>query len=74
MSYADRVMAEMRLDCVYRACDLSAMTGIQVREVSRVLKMLERAGLVEGIKGDGYRRKRLYKTRQRELFRQMEAR
>ncbi len=70
MSYAHRILTQMRAGCIYRPCDISAMTNIDRDTVSRILKMLARGGLVDEIRGNEYRRKRMYSTRQNDFFHQ----
>ena len=67
MSHVNQMLHAMRHDCIYRACDISAITRMSNREVNRVMRALAQGGLVEFLPGDGYRRKHLYKTKQREM-------
>lgn len=65
MATASDVITAMKIGCIYRICDLAAqIPGASTDEVKRVINMLEKGGMVEGIMGDGYRRKKLYTTRQ----------
>lgn len=68
MSYINRILTAMRPQCIYRPTDLAVVTHLEVGEVAKILKMLESGGLVECIRSDEYRRKRMYKTRQEDLF------
>lgn len=68
MSIQQRILTAMRANCIYRPCDLAAELNMDTGEVGKILKMFERGGLVEVVKGDEYRRKRMYQTRQKDLF------
>ena len=57
----------MRPMCIYRVSDIPA--DCSPTEKRRVLKKLSRGGVVDELPGDGYGRKRLYVTRQQDLFR-----
>lgn len=68
MSHVNQTLHAMRYGCIYRACDIVAITRISNHDVNRVMRTLAQGGLVETLPGDGYRRKRLYKTKQREMI------
>ena len=68
MSYTDKILQAMHYKCVYRPCDLAASTHISTQDVSRCLKMLEHGGMVESVRTEEYRRKKLYTTKQKRLF------
>ena len=67
MSHVNQTLQAMRYGCIYRACDIVAITRISNHDVNRVMRTLAQGGLVEILPGDGYRRKRLYKTAQSEM-------
>lgn len=68
MSIADAVFQAMRGNCIYRPCDIAAMCQITTSEAGKILKMLERGGVIDLVRGEEYRRKRMYTTRQKGLF------
>lgn len=68
MSYANRVLTAMKTNVFYRPCDLAGDTKLETSEVKKILDMLTRGGLVDSEEGHGYKRKKIYKTRQRSLF------
>ena len=68
MSYTKKILSSMKVGCVYRVCDLAALNNEPDDEIRRVMKLLHKGDLVEEIKTNEYRRKRLYKTKQQDLF------
>ena len=66
--YAHRVLTFMREGIWYRPCDIAKTIGIDVGEVSKTLRLLSNGGLVDAEEGHGYRRKKVYKTKQKSLF------
>lgn len=67
MSHTSRILQEMKEGCVYRAEDLDHL-GIQRGTVSLILKHLTYGDLVELIEDKGYRKRKIYKTKQKDLF------
>ena len=67
MALIDIVLTSLRPDVFYRPCDVAAQLHIDTDDAGKILHMLERGGLIEGEDGGGYRRKRIYKTKQRRL-------
>ena len=67
MSHSSRILQAMKPGCVYRPVDLSHL-GIDPGTVATLLKALHQGGVVELIEDDGYRRKKMYKTKQKDLF------
>ena len=65
--YANRVLTFMREGVWYRPCDIAQTIGIDVGAVSKTLNMLTNGGLVDAVEGHGYRRKKVYKTKQPRL-------
>ena len=68
MSIAQSIFQAMRDGCIYRPCDIAAQLKMDSGEVSKILRMFEKGGLVEVVKTDEYRRKRMYKTPQKSLL------
>lgn len=48
MSYTHDILTAMRENCIYRPCDLAAVTHLPTDEVRRVLNMLDRGGVGRG--------------------------
>lgn len=67
MALIDTVLTALRPGVFYRPCDVAALCHIDTDDAGKILHMLERGGLIEGEEGGGYRRKRIYKTRQHRL-------
>lgn len=69
MNLANAIIGAMKMNVYYRPCDIS-LVGKKVSntEKKRVLDMLARGGIVEAVDGDGYRRKKLYMTKQPKLL------
>lgn len=69
MNLANAIISSMRMNVYYRACDIEIVgKNISTQEKKHVLDMLVRGGIVEAVNGDGYRRKKLYQTRQPRLL------
>lgn len=68
MSYANRVFKAMRDDIVYDAATLSGITKIDEKSVWRVLYELAKAGAIDCISHDRYRKNRKYQSRQQHLL------
>jgi len=68
MSYCNRILTAMKQQCIYRPCDLQGATGLPTGEIKKTLDVMAKGGVVETIRGDGYRRKKLYQTKQKSLF------
>lgn len=68
MANAKQVFQTMKPGCIYRVCDLAAMLQEPTDSVRRMLNVFAMGGVVEELPGDGYRRKKLYTTRQRNLL------
>lgn len=67
MSYANRILTAMRYNREYSPVELAAMTHIDLREISRLLKMGVRGGVIECAQNDRFIKNRRYKSKQREL-------
>lgn len=66
MATASDVLTRMKINCYYRVCDIAAqLRGSSIEDVRRILKLLEKGGLIEVVNDDGYRRKKIYTTKQR---------
>lgn len=69
MSIANSILCAMKMNVFYRPCDIVIVgKNISTSEKKKILDMLARGGLIESVVGDGYRRKKLYKTKQQSLF------
>lgn len=68
MSYVDKILTAMHPKCIYRPCDLAVTLHMESGEVGKILKMLERGGMVEAISTTEYKRKKIYQTKQKRLF------
>ena len=68
MSAIHTINTAMRDGCVYRVCDLAVMTQLDADTVRQALKLMVKGGVAEELPGDGYKRKKLYQTRQRQLL------
>lgn len=68
MGRVNQVLAAMRPDCVYRVCDIATICHIDTDEARRIINLLEKGGMVETESTDEYRRKKLVKTKQNDLF------
>jgi len=69
MATASDILTRMKIGCIYRVCDIAATipgkpSPNKTEEVRRVMRLMVGGGLVEELPGDGYRRKKLYTTRQ----------
>lgn len=67
MSHTTRILQEMRQGCIYRPCDLVYL-GIDKGTIAVVLRHLAHGELVECIRGEEFMRKKMYKTKQKDLF------
>ncbi len=67
MSHTSQILQAMKEGCIYRPCDLGYL-GIDVGTIASILKCLARGDLIEVIEGKEYRRKKMYKTKQRDIF------
>lgn len=66
---ADAIYCAMKIGVYYRPCDIALLgRNPSNSEKRKILDMLVKAGLVECIDDDGYRRKKLYKTKQKSLL------
>ncbi|MES9841190.1 MAG: hypothetical protein ABW134_11610 [Candidatus Thiodiazotropha endolucinida] len=67
MSLSHQILTSMHPKIIYRACDIAAANHMTAGEAGKILKLLVQGGMVDEIQGDGYRRKRLYQTKQKRL-------
>lgn len=67
MSHTTKILQAMKPGCIYRPCDLGHL-GIDVGTVATILKHLVHGELVDCIDGEEFKRKKMYKTKQSDLF------
>lgn len=68
MADADLVLKAMRPNCIYRPIDLIKLLNISESGVRSSLKKLENGMVVDVITGNEKGRKKMYQTKQAELF------
>jgi predicted transcriptional regulator len=66
MSHASKILQNMKANVYYRPEDLYHL-GIQPKQVAEVLKHLVAGGVVD-CEDEGYRKRKVYKTKQKDLF------
>jgi len=67
MSHTSKILQAMKPGCVYRPCDLGHL-GIDPGTVATILTQLSKGELVECMQGEEYKRKKMYTTKQQDLY------
>lgn len=67
MSYASQILQTMKFDREYSASDLASMLHIDIDSVAYCLDQFYKNGLLDITNNHRYKRRRIYKSKQREL-------
>ena len=67
MSHTSKILQAMKPGCVYRPCDLGHL-GIDPGTVATLPCIYQKGGLVECITSGEYKRKKMYTTKQQDLY------